>query len=301
MSVVLITGCSSGFGHAGALAFARNGDTVYASMRDIAKAEMLRRTADKDALDVRIVELDVTRPATFPALVASIVKESGQLDVLVNNAGVLRAGAFEDLEETDLREVMETNFFGPFLLARAVLPQMRQQHGGYIIMISSLSGIAGLPGDVAYTASKFAVEGATEALRHEVDRWDIKLALVEAGLYATRIFDSSLPAQRVLPRAYPESSPYRPLVEHRLRELRARLPDAFDPRDVAELLVRIARSDGRQLRWPADDIARKVLATLFALDDTARDTFLRSVSGTDWWSSSTAAPAPARPDPHAVE
>ncbi len=156
-----------------------------------------------------------------------------------------RAGALEDLGEPGLREVMETNFFGPMLLTQAVLPQMRRQRSGCIIMISSLSGIAGLPGDVAYTASKFAVEGATEALRHEVDRWNIRLALVEAGLYATRIFDSSLPATGPLPAAYPPDSPYRPLVEHRLRELRARLPQAFDPREVGELLVTISRSDGQ--------------------------------------------------------
>ena len=87
-----------------------------------------------------------------------------------------------------------------------------------------------------------------------------------------------------LPDAYPPDSPYRALIEHRLRELRARLPQAFDPRDVGELLVTISRSDGTQLRWPADATARKVLATMFAQDDATRDAFLRGVSGTDWWS-----------------
>ena len=112
-------------------------------------------------------------------------------------------------------------------------------------MISSLSGVAGLPGDVAYTASKFAVEGATEALRHEVDRWNIRVALVEAGLYATRIFDASLPAgHEPASRGYPVGSEYRPLVEHRLRELRERLPDAFDPSIIGRLLV-----EDRRLRW----------------------------------------------------
>ena len=167
---------------------------------------------------------------------------------------------------------------------------MRRQNAGLIIMISSLSGVAGLPGDVAYTASKFAVEGATEALRHEVDRWNIRVALVEAGLYATRIFATSLPSGHELPADYPAQSPYRPLVEHRLRELRARLPDAFDPALIGRLLVEIAAADGTQLRWPADVVARKVLATLLAQDDATRDQFLRGVSGTDWWSAGGTAP-----------
>lgn len=291
MSVVLITGCSSGFGFASALAFARAGDTVYASMRNPAKGKPLEEVAAKERLDLRVVALDVTRPISFGPVIDGIVRDARSLDVLVNNAGVLRAGAFEDLDETMLRDVMETNFFAPFLLTRAVLPQMRAQNRGTIIMISSLSGIAGLPGDVAYTASKFAVEGATEALRHEVDRWNIRLALVEAGLYATRIFDASLPRHSVLPHDYPANSPYRPLIEHRLKELRARMPNAFDPALLGELLVRISRSDGRQLRWPADDLSRKVLATMFGQDDAARDEFLRGVSGTDWWTAGGSLPA----------
>ena len=291
MSVVLITGCSSGFGFASALAFARAGDTVYASMRRTSKAGPLLEAAAREGLTVRVVELDVTKPVMFAPVIDNILQESGRLDVLVNNAGILRAGAFEDLDETALRDVLETNFFAPFLLTRAVLPHMRRQGSGYIIMISSLSGIAGLPGDVAYTASKFAVEGATEALRHEVDRWGIKLALVQAGLYATHIFDASLPGTSVLPAGYPQDSPYKVLIEHRQQALRARLPEAFDPGIIGRLLVEISKSDGQQLRWPADAVSKKVLATMFAQDDGARDAFLRQVSGTDWWSEGGAPPA----------
>jgi NAD(P)-dependent dehydrogenase (short-subunit alcohol dehydrogenase family) len=290
MAIVLITGCSSGFGAAAALAFARRGDIVHASMRDLGKASNLLAQAAADSLDIRPVRLDVNEPASFAPLIARIVKDCGRLDLLVNNAGVLRAGALEDLADAALREVMETNFFAPMLLTRAALPQMRAQRGGRIIMISSLSGIAGLPSDVAYTASKFALEGATEALRHEVDRWNIKLALVEAGLYATRIFAASVGDDRLLPADYPAGSPYRPLIEHKLREIRARLPQAFDPAIVAQLLVEIADSDGTQLRWPADAIAKRVLATMWAQSDAERDQFLRGVSGADWWSEGADAP-----------
>lgn len=291
MRVVLITGCSSGFGYEAALAFGRNGDTVYATVRSQAKGGSLGQAAAAESLDVRIVPLDVTCSETLSPLVERIVRESGSLDVLVNNAGILPVGALEDLEPAALRTAMETNVLAPLLLARAALPHMRRQRSGCIIMISSLSGVAGLPGDVAYSASKFALEGATEALRHEVDRWGIRVALVEPGLYRTRLFAGATGPGK-LPASYPESSPYRPLIEQRMRQLDARLPGAFDPRTLGELLVGISHSDGRRLRWPADDTARNVLSKLFALDDAARDEFLRQAAGTEWWSAGRDAPAP---------
>jgi len=202
----------------------------------------------------------------------------------------LRAGAFEDLSETMVREVVETNLFAPLFLSKAVLPHMRKQKSGYIIMISSLSGIAGLPGDVAYTAGKFGLEGATEALRHEVDRWGIKMALVEAGMYATDIMSTSLPEESVLPDYYPADSAYRALIETNLQAMRQRMPEAFDPAIVGNLLVKIANSDGSQLRWPADEVATMVLEKMFAHTDVERDAFLRGVSGSDWWSEGKQSP-----------
>ncbi len=262
MSVVLITGCSSGMGEAAALAFARAGDTVIASMRDTGKGIGLRAAADATGLDIRIVALDVRRPDSFARTIESIVADCGRLDVLVNNAGVLRAGALEDLGERGLREVMETNFFGPLLLTRAVLPQMRRQRSGCIIMISSLSGLAGLPGDVPYTASKFAVEGATEALRHEVDRWNIRLALVEPALYATRIFDSSLPATGPLPAEYARGLAVP--TPDRAPASRAAVPAAAGVRPA-----RSRRTAGHDLplRRPAAALARGRHGTQGAGDD----------------------------------
>ena len=135
---------------------------------------------------------------------------------------------------------------------------------------------------MAYTGSKFALEGATEALRHEVDRWNIRLSLIQAGMYSTQIFpdkDSDL-----LPEGYPQDSPYRVLVETKLRDVYESRKGAFDPADVARLMVEIAASDGKRLRWPADAVAKTVLQTMFAQNDAGRDEFLRGVSGTDWWS-----------------
>lgn len=290
MAVVVITGSNSGFGLHGALAFARNGDTVFASMRDVLKSAALTSVAEAEGLAINIRPLDVNQPDTFESFVGEVVEEAGSIDVLVNNAGVLRAGTAEDTSDESLRVVMETNFFGPVLLAKAVLPHMRACGSGFIIMVSSLSGLAGLPGDFSYTASKFALEGATEALRHEIDRWGIKVALVEAGMYATGILDASVSRDSALPDYYPADSPYRALIETKLAELRKRLPEAFDPQRVGDLFVEIAASDGSRLRWPADPVAEKVLATMLGHDDAGRDKFLRDVSGTDWWSNGGDAP-----------
>ena len=290
MTVVLITGCSSGFGLEAALAFARSGAKVVATMRHLGRGASLAAAAQAEGLAIEMAALDVTAPEIFADAVAGLVERHGRLDVLVNNAGINRVGAFEDTSEATLREVMEVNLFGPLLLAKAVLPQMRRQRGGCIINLSSLSGVAGLPGDVSYTASKFALEGAIEALRHEVDRWGIRVALVEAGLHATNIFADALSG----PLPIPANSPYRPLIEHRMANLGARIGEAFQPRKVGELLVRIAQSKDDQLRWPADEVAKHVLGKLLALDDAGRDAFLREVAGCDWWRRGKAAPSGER-------
>lgn len=290
MAVVVITGSNSGFGLQGVLAFARNGDTVYATMRDVSKAEALQKAADSEDLSINIKSLDVSQPRTFGSFVSKVIEEAGGIDVLVNNAGVLRVGTVEDTSEESLRAVMQTNFFGPVLLTKAVLPHMRVRRKGYIIMVSSLSGLAGLPGDFSYTASKFALEGATEAMRHEIDRWGINVALVEAGMYATGILKSSVTDDEILPDYYPDNSPYASLIQTKLTEIRARLPEAFDPKVIGELFVEIAESDGSRLRWPADPVAEKVLGTMFGHDDAGRDQFLRDVSGTNWWSDGKDAP-----------
>lgn len=287
MATVLITGCSSGIGRSAALAFARRGDRVYATVRSDTDGEDLQTTADSEKLKLQTPRLDVTQPDTFKELIHRVVSEAGSLDVLINNAGILIPGAFEDLTEAQVRSVMETNFFGPMLLTRAVLPHMRRQRNGLIIMISSLSGLAGLAGDVVYSASKFALEGATEALRQEVDRWGIRLALVESGRYATRLDrnDGQLPSD------YPQDSPYHSLISAKLDDAACRSAQAMNPDGIGKLLVTIADSDIRQLRWPSDPLAVTVLNTLHGLDDTERAAFLDDVSANQWWRDGLAHPA----------
>jgi NAD(P)-dependent dehydrogenase (short-subunit alcohol dehydrogenase family) len=291
MKTVLITGCSTGFGLEAALAFARARYRVCATMRDTSRADPLREAAAAEGLELAIGQLDVTQPATFAPFVEQLLAREGRLDVLVNNAGVLPVGAFEDIGEAELRATMETNFFGPALLTRAVLPVMRRQRSGYLIMVSSLSGMAAKAGDSAYSASKFALEGLTEALRQEVARWNIRTALVQPAQYSTGMF--RLTAQGSLG-ACTEQSPYYPLIRNQQQALREALPTGRDPRRLAELLVTIAGSDGTRFRWPADEVAERVQRTVFAQDDAARQRFLRDVAGVDWWIDGADAPGGAR-------
>ncbi len=284
MTTVLITGCSRGFGLAGAKAFAEAGDQVIATVRDPDSADALKELALNHPERVSIRKLDVTRSADFPSFVAQLEQDYGAVDVLVNNAGVIYPGACEDLTEQQIRRVMETNFFAPMLLSRALLPGMRARACGTIIMVSSLSGLAGLAGDVFYSASKFALEGATEALRHEVDRWGIRVALLEAAQYATGIFDRALSQDSLLPADYPSDSPYKPLIASRMKAIHEGFEDARDPNVVARLMLEIARSDGSRLRWQADDLAEMVHNKLFAQSDAERDAFLRAAGDSDWWS-----------------
>jgi len=284
LATVVITGCSSGFGKAAALSFARNGDAVVATVRNSERATSLRKTAEAEGLSLDIRTLELTSPDTFEDFVGNIINDHGSVDVLINNAGIIKPGACEDLTEPEIREVMETNFMAPMLLSRKVLPHMRRQGSGLIIMVSSLSGVAGLAGDVFYSASKFALEGATEALRHEVDRWGIRVALLEAGQYATDLFKIDAISTTLFPTDYPEDSPYRALVEKRLLAINDSVTTAKDPQEVADLMLTIAASDGKQLRWQTDEMAKSIVARLFGQSDLERDEFLRSAADIDWWS-----------------
>ena len=278
MSVVLVTGSSSGFGELTALAFARKGATVYASMRNCTSASRLVAQAKSEELQIQPIALDVTKPQSIEAAVKSILSESGRIDVLVNNAGIECPGPFEDTPEADFRRVMETNFFGPYLVTRAVLPAMRDRQAGCIIMVSSLSALVGLPCSSAYTASKFALEGATECLRHEVGRFNIRVTLIEPGRFDTPMGDKLAETG-----PYPSDSPYKALMDFQIQKIRDSLGSGDDPNLVAELIVRVASEEHPSLRYPAGLQAERITKTIHSMSDEERAGFVVEVSGTGWW------------------
>ena len=178
----LITGATSGLGRAIAQAALDAGDTVIAAARRPDALDALV-TAHPDS--VTPVELDVTDSRRIAAVVADVILWHGRIDVLVNNAGRGLVGAVEETSDDDLRRLMELHFFGPATLTRAVLPHMRRQQSGAIVQISSMGGRLSFAGVGGYSATKFALEGLTEALAAEVRPLGITTMIVEPGAFRT--------------------------------------------------------------------------------------------------------------------
>jgi len=186
--VILITGCSSGFGLLAAVRLASQGHFVWATMRDLKKRQALEKELVKRKSQAKVRELDVTKPSTIKNVVDEIKKTHHHIDVLINNAGYGIAGFFEDLSQDDIRAQMETNFFGVQNVCREVIPMMREQKKGKIINISSIAGQTAMPCLGAYNASKWALEAFSESLYHELGLFGISVVLVEPGAYPTSIF-----------------------------------------------------------------------------------------------------------------
>jgi NAD(P)-dependent dehydrogenase (short-subunit alcohol dehydrogenase family) len=178
--VLLITGAASGFGRAIAGAAIERGDRVVATAR---KVEQL---ADLQA--AHATALDVTDAAQREAVVAEAIERFGRIDVLVNNAGRTQVGAVEETTEDELRSLFELHFFAPAALTRAVLPHMRAQAKGAIVQMSSVGGQTTAPGFGAYCATKFALEGFSEALSEEVAPFGVRVLIVEPGAFRTGLF-----------------------------------------------------------------------------------------------------------------
>ena len=189
--VAVVTGSSSGIGLLTAVELAKRGFRVVATMRDLARRSALEEAARAagvaDGIDVR--RLDVTEFDSLLRIVGEIVGRHGRIDVLVNNAGFALAGFLEDLRLPEIRQQFETNFFGQVAMTQAVLPVMRRQRSGHIIIVSSISGVVGQPVVGAYSASKFALEGWSEALRIETRALGIRVVLIEPGAFRTDIWD----------------------------------------------------------------------------------------------------------------
>lgn len=187
--VWFITGASSGFGRAFALYALERGYRVAAAARNIEKLKELALNAPDRVLPL---EMDVTKPVEIEEAVAKTLMEFGRIDVLVNNAGYGIVGAVEETPESELRALMETNFFGAVAVTRALLPVMRKQRNGAIVNISSMGGQLSYPGYGAYSASKFALEGLSEALALEVKPFGIKVLIVEPGAFRTDFAGAAL-------------------------------------------------------------------------------------------------------------
>jgi NAD(P)-dependent dehydrogenase (short-subunit alcohol dehydrogenase family) len=237
MSVVVVTGSSSGIGLCTALAFARERHRVYATMRDPSRGERLAAMAAEEDLDLSIAQLDVTDEASVQTAIGRVLELETRIDVLVNNAGVDHFGTVECMPEHLVRSIFETNLFGAVRLIRAVLPTMRAQGSGTIVNVSSLAGrVPTEPVHGFYAASKHALSVLSDALALEVESFGIRVACIEPGFIAT---DFLARAER------PDAgSPYRALEDAVIGTFVREIRKGPDPEIVADAIVAAANGDG---------------------------------------------------------
>jgi NAD(P)-dependent dehydrogenase (short-subunit alcohol dehydrogenase family) len=230
--VWLITGCSSGIGRELARAALERGHRVALSARDPSRLADLAGAHPERAL---ALELDVTDAGQVARAVAEVERRFGRIDVLVNNAGYGYLAAIEEGEDAELRALFDTNFFGLVAMTKAVLPGMRVRRAGHLINVSSMAGLVANPGTGYYSASKFAVEGLSEALSRELAPFGIRVTAIEPGAFRTDW------AGRSMRRTRTPLEAYAPTVGARVEMiagLDGRQPG--DPRRAAEAILRVA-------------------------------------------------------------
>jgi len=258
MASIAVTGASRGIGFATALVLGRAGHTVYAFMRDPGRSTDLAETAAKEGLAIRISAIDVDSDASVREAIGSILKSHGPLDVLVNNAGIERTGSVEELDISEVRAVMETNYFGALRCIQAVMPEMRARRSGCIINVSSVGGRVSSPPLAAYSASKFALEALSEALAQEAKMFNIRIAIVQPGIIDTAM------ARRIGSEAAPSVYPH----TRRMAALFAlSLERPTPPSVVAEKILEIIGSGEWKLRYPVGPDAEGYLQRRASMTD----------------------------------
>jgi NAD(P)-dependent dehydrogenase (short-subunit alcohol dehydrogenase family) len=270
--VWFITGASAGFGRALAEEVLSRGHRVVAAARNL---DAMRELATRAPERVLLQKLDVTKAADIRAGVAAARERFGDIDVLVNNAGYSMLGAVEETSEEELRNVMETMFYGPVALTSELLPRMRERKAGCIVQITSVGGITTAPGFGAYCAAKHALEGLSECLAKELQPFGVRVLIVEPGAFRTSLFGSAF---RTLPAldAYAESV-------GATRAWAAGLDgeQAGDPVKAAKAIAAAVEAGAPQLRLPlgADAVSgiRAKLAEVEA-DVTASESVARATA-----------------------
>jgi NAD(P)-dependent dehydrogenase (short-subunit alcohol dehydrogenase family) len=249
--VVLITGSSTGFGRRFAETLARKGHTVFATMRDPAgrnakNASEIRTLAEKDSLPIHVLELDVTDDASVERAADAAIAKAGRIDVAINNAGYYLSGLEEAVTIEQAQRLMDTNFFGPVRVNRAVLPHMRRQRSGVLIHISSGAGRVVIPSGGFYCASKFALEALAEAYSYELAAQGIEAVILEPGQYETPVFGNTVMAADEA-----RTNTYGAAKEIPVKVNGALSSTAGNAQDVADALLRIIETPAgeKELRY----------------------------------------------------
>jgi NAD(P)-dependent dehydrogenase (short-subunit alcohol dehydrogenase family) len=260
-----ITGASRGLGRAFALAALERGDRVAAAARTVTRQDFDDRYGDR----LLVLPLDVTdRDAVFAA-VNTAAEHFGRLDIVVNNAGTMSSGMVEEFTEAEARAQLEVNFFGAMWVCQAVLPHLRAQAAGHIVQVSSIAALGGFPSTGMYSASKFALEGMSEALAMEAASFGVKLSILQPGGYWTDLYTSMTTTS--------PSAEYDPLRAELEKQWAEGSIDS-EPRLAAEALLKLVDSEDPPLRLLlgsmvydlAFDISRRRMGTWAAWEQVSR-------------------------------
>jgi len=265
---VLITGCSTGIGHATAELLNREGWTVYATAR---RPETL---VDLEQAGCKTLALDVTDEASMSTAVNSVVEAEGAIGVLINNAGYSQSGAVESVSPDDVRRQFETNVFGLLRMCQLVLPGMREQRWGRIVNLSSMGGRVTFPGGGIYHSTKYAIEALSDAMRFEVRGFGVEVIIVEPGLIVTRFGETASASVQA-------NGPYADFN----RAVAAATEGAYKgpmaklgggPETVAQAIAGALKSDRPKTRYPVTASAHLILALRRLTPDRLWDLAMRS-------------------------
>lgn len=246
--VILITGISSGFGRQTAKLLAENGHKVYGTVRKETEQEN----------KVNYLKMDLMDYSSIKLAVSTILEKEGRIDVLINNAGMHTGGPIETSPAENIRLQIETNFIGMVNLTKEVLPVLRKQGGGTIINFSSIGGLMGLPFQAFYSASKFAIEGFSEALRMEVKQFKIRVVLINPGDFHT---SNSANRRKFLAPTGP-NDPYKEQFEKTLSIIEKDEANGWEPVVLARKIVKIAGSDNPKQQYIIASFEQKLAVVL---------------------------------------
>jgi NAD(P)-dependent dehydrogenase (short-subunit alcohol dehydrogenase family) len=254
--VALVTGTSSGIGLSAAIAAAKHGFTVVATLRDTGKDTALRAAAEAAGVTLDVRRLDVVDGASITACIDGVVADHGALDVLVNNAGRGFVGTIEQVSMDEMREVMEVNFFGVVATTKAALPHLRAS-GGRVITVTSVGGVVGQPFNEAYCAAKFAVEGFMESLAPVAATVGVHVSVIEPGPVTTEFVNN---VGVDVGKLFAEGGDYTPAMQAYLTHVMAEFADpgsAQTADDVAEVVLTAMVTDSAAFRHQTSPWARE--------------------------------------------
>ena len=242
MPTTVITGANSGIGRAAAVQLAVAGHRVFATMRSLDKGAKLSAAATDRNVEVTPVVVDVTDDESVARGFAQILDAAGSIDVLVNNAGIGMNATVEDAPLDEAMGVFDANVWGPVRCAKAVLPAMRAQGSGHIVQISSIAGRVGLPAQPIYSGSKWALEGMSESMAHNLAPFGIRVSIIEPGVTRTAILAKNSDM--------PDGTAYTDAYARMFDMYASGIAANVRPEAVAETIQQCLEAPPGQMRWP---------------------------------------------------